>query len=402
MNTSGSLNAQRTADQPDPVPRLHYLDWLRVLAVLGVVVFHAIHPFDIIDWQIKNPQQSMLITIIILFFNFCGMHLFFLLSGAGSYFSLKRRTPRRYVSERFRRLLLPFIFGTVVLSPIMLYFTWQHKAIQMTALEYFIFFLKDEVLHFGPDVVKIGFHLWFVGFLFAFSILALPVFRWLNKPSISRIVKILAGFSERRGGVLLFVLPLVLLRLVLQPFFPVENDWADFIVYFSYFLIGYTIYMDDRFQEAIRRDWPIALAGGMVSFLLLLLILATGDPFAWAVTPSLPQFYLLWTLITIDGWCWVLFLLSLGMRKLNFSNATLDYSKQAILPVFILHQPVIIVIAFYVVQMQIGILVKLPIVVLGSLAISLALYEYVIRYLGVFRLLFGMKIEPKRRIGTNI
>ena len=80
--------------------RLYYLDWLRVLAILGVVIFHAIHPFDLIVWQIKYPEQSMFITIIILFFNFWGMHLFFLLSGAGSRFALLRRTPRRYAVER--------------------------------------------------------------------------------------------------------------------------------------------------------------------------------------------------------------------------------------------------------------------------------------------------------------
>lgn len=108
--------------------RLHYLDWLRVLAVLGVILFHAVHPFDMIDWQIKNKDQSMGITIVVLFFNFWGMHLFFLLSGAGSWLALQKRTPNRYASERFRRLLVPFIFGSLTMSPLMLYFTWQHKA----------------------------------------------------------------------------------------------------------------------------------------------------------------------------------------------------------------------------------------------------------------------------------
>jgi glucan biosynthesis protein C len=393
MNTPASLSDQNSVGPNVPGRRLYYLDWLRVIAVLGVVIFHAVHPFDTVDWQIKNSQQSMLITVILLFFNFWGMHLFFLLSGAGSWFSLKRRTPRRYASERVRRLLLPFIFGTIVLSPIMLYFTWQHKAPQMAALEYLIFFLRDEVLHFGPDVVKIGFHLWFVGFLFAFSILALPVFRWLNKVSIKSVIANLARFSERRGGVLLFALPIVLLRLILQPFFPVENSWADFLVYFFYFLVGYIFYMDDRFQKVIRRDWLISLGGGMVFFLFLLLLLATGDPFTWSTTPSLTQFYLLWTLIMIDGWCWVLFFLGLGIRKLDFTSATLEYCQQAIMPVFVLHQPVIIVIAFYVVQLQASIIVKLPFVVLGSLAVTLGLYELMIRHLGFFRLLFGMKVE---------
>ena len=95
----------------------------------------------------------------------------------------------------------------------------------------------------------------------------------------------------------------------------------------------------------------------------------------------------------IDGWCWVLFFLGLGMRKLNNTNATIKYCQQAIMPVFVLHQPVIIVIAFYVVQLQASIIVKLPFVVLASLAVTLGLYELMIRHLGFFRLLFGMKVE---------
>jgi glucan biosynthesis protein C len=371
--------------------RLYYLDWLRVLAILGVFLFHAVHPFDTIDWQIKNAEQTMVITIIGIFFNFWGMHLFFLLSGAGSWFALQKRTPGHYAAERIQRLLVPFIFGSLILTPLMLYFTWQHKAPQLAALDYFFLFLNDEVLGFSPYVVKIGFHLWFLGFLFAFSILALPIFIWFKKEPGRKLVANLAGIAQRRGGVLVFVLPLLAIRLILKPFFPIENDWADFTLYFCYFLMGYLLYADKRFERAVWQDWSILLAIGVGCFVALLILLAIGDPFTWYETPSLPQFYLLWALITVDGWCWALFFLSLGMRKLDFTNATLDYCMTAILPIFVLHQPVIIAISYYVVQMDASIAVKLPIVVLGSLAVSLGLYEFVIRRIRPLRSLFGMK-----------
>jgi peptidoglycan/LPS O-acetylase OafA/YrhL len=383
--------------------RLYYLDWLRVLAILGVVIFHAVHVFDTIDWQIKNPEQSMLITVIILFFNFWGMHLFFLLSGAGSWFALQKRTPRRYAAERTQRLLVPFIFGALFLTPLMLYFTWQHQAPQLGGLEYVLFFLNDEVLKFGQDVVKIGFHLWFLGFLFAFSILALPIFLWLKKELGRKLVSCLAGIAKRRGGLLLFILPILAVRLILWPFFPIENSWADFTVYFCYFVIGYLFYADERFQKAVYRDWLLLLACGVVCFALMLLMLAAGDPFTWFTAPNLPQFYLLWGLITTHGWCWALFFLGLGMRKLDFTNSTLIYCQNAILPVFVVHQPVIIVIAYYVVQLNASITMKLPIVVFGSLAVSLGLYQFVIRRVRPLQVLFGMKTQtPEAQLaGTD-
>ena len=107
--------------------RLHYLDWLRVLAILGVFLFHAVHPFDMFPWEIKNAEQSVAVTLFIVFLAPWGMPLFFLLSGVGSWFALKKRTGRQFVRERVNRLLIPFIIGALLLSTIQFYFQWRHQ-----------------------------------------------------------------------------------------------------------------------------------------------------------------------------------------------------------------------------------------------------------------------------------
>jgi uncharacterized membrane protein len=100
--------------------RLYYLDWLRVIAVFGVFLFHAVHPFDLTDWHIKNAEQSQVVTFFIAFMFPWGMPFFFLLAGAGSWFALRRRTAGEYARKRFNRLLLPFIGGAICLMPVML------------------------------------------------------------------------------------------------------------------------------------------------------------------------------------------------------------------------------------------------------------------------------------------
>jgi glucan biosynthesis protein C len=102
--------------------RLYYLDWLSVIAILGVFLFYAVHPFDLTAWHIKNAEQSMAITFFIAFLFHWGMPFFFLLAGASSWFALGRRTARQFTRERFYRLLLPFIIGSILLMPVMLYF----------------------------------------------------------------------------------------------------------------------------------------------------------------------------------------------------------------------------------------------------------------------------------------
>jgi hypothetical protein len=83
-------------------------------------------------------------------------------------------------------------------------------------------------------------------------------------------------------------------------------------------------------------------------------------------------------------------MLFVGMRFLDFTNKWLKYAQEAVLPFFIVHQPAIIVIAFFVVQWNVGILPKLITVVLSSFVVSVGLYELIIRRIRPLRLLFGM------------
>ena len=67
------------------------------------------------------------------------------------------------------------------------------------------------------------------------------------------------------------------------------------------------------------------------------------------------------------------------------------------MPVFVLHQPMIIVIAILVVQWDAGILPKLLLVVGGSFLVTFGIYELFIRRIKPVRALFGMKPRMKSR-----
>jgi glucan biosynthesis protein C len=372
--------------------RLHYLDWLRVLAILGVFFFHAVHPFDMFPWEIKNAEQSLLVTLFIVYLAPWGMALFFFLSGAGSWFALRRRTPRQYAIERVQRLLIPFVVGCLLLSPIQFYFQWLHQSQTGAFVGTLWEFLLSREFELGPRVFGwAGYHLWFLGFLFAYSLIALPLFMWFKSDAGQRAIDWLARLSRRRGGLLLFVIPLVIIQLVLRPYDPAEHGWADFVYTLAFFVYGYILYADERFVPAVRRVWPLMLAGGVLSTLFFFVGGATDVALEWMDSPGTPGFYLLWSMWGINGWCWSLFMLYIGMRYLDFTNKWLVYGQETILPFYLLHQPVIIVIAFYVVQWDAGITLKLLVVVVGSLLVTLGLVELVIKRVGVLRGPFGMK-----------
>src|SRR5436305_4857874 len=89
--------------------RLHYLDWLRVLAVLGVFYAHAVDIFDMYHWHIRGAEQNTRLMALVVFGTQWGMSLFFLLAGSSAWFALASRTGGPFIGERFKRLIIPFI-----------------------------------------------------------------------------------------------------------------------------------------------------------------------------------------------------------------------------------------------------------------------------------------------------
>jgi glucan biosynthesis protein C len=401
--------SQKITSTPQESIRLHYLDWLRVLAILMVFLFHAVHPFDFGDWQIKNLEQSEIITIILTLLGLWGMPFFFLVAGAGSWFALERRTARQYISERFKRLLIPFVVGTLLFSPIQMYLEWKNKFQNGVLSIPFQQYVDNEfqpfnplTLHypgFTPGWFGFGFHLWFLAFLFFFALITLPLFRWLKSGAGKQLVSRLARLSEKRGGILLFILPLAVVQFILEPIFPKEHDWGDFILQMCFFIVGYVLYADPRFIRALRRDrWLLLTLGLLIVLGLLGMYMAELPVMAWSETPYTLEFYLVHSLATGVAVCFTLTMLFVGMRFLDFTNNWLQYAQEAALPFFILHQPVIIVLAFFVVQWEASIAVKLPVVVLGAFALSIGLYETFIRRIQPMRSLFGMKVRRPTKI----
>lgn len=386
-------DSQQTDLNTPQAVRLYYLDWLRVIAPLGVFLFHVTLVFSEFDYHIKNAEQSPTITVFLAFLFPWGMPLFYLIAGAGSWFALQRRTPSRYIRERFNRLLIPFVVGSILFSPIQFFFEWSHKVqtgvVQASFPEFIqaLAWVPISPRFFGA----IGYHLWFLGFLFCYALLTLPLFGWLKEESGQGFISRTARLAEHRGGILLFILPLLLVRLGLHPFFPYEHDWADFFFLLTFFTLGYLLFSDMRFTRAVQRDWLIMLAVGIPAFLGALAIIVVTGEIDIEATPRTLLDFTWWGLVTVSSWCWTAFMLFIGMRFLDRSNKWLGYAQEAILPFFVVHHPVIIVIAYFIVQWNVGLLPKLLVVVLGAFAVSLGLYQFIIRRVRPLRVIFGMK-----------
>ena len=330
---------KQTVPVGQPV-RLHYLDSLRVLAVFMVFVFHAAKPFTAGDWHVMNAQTSTVASVFFMaFLAPWGMPFFFLLAGAGTWFALRKRTARQFAGERFRRLLVPFLVGSVLLTPLQAYFEWKFRdpGRRLRRAPTCSSLIVERWGGWNPSLIDwVGYHLWFLGDLFAFSLIALPLLQWLKGASGRGVISRLAALCEHRGGILLFILPLLVAQLGLRPFSPNDHSWADFCYYLVFFLSGYLFCADERFVRAIRRDRWLVLAIGIAALLGMVAIFALGEAETWFWEPSEPG--LLPDLGGGPHRCLVLVALYVVRRHAlpGFQQQVAAYGQEAIVPFYVL------------------------------------------------------------------
>ena len=357
------------------------LDWLRVLAVLLLIPFHSALVFNLDPNSIvylKDAVHSPVLSAAAGFVHVWHMPLLFFIAGASTWFALGFRTAGKYANERLLRLLVPFLFGLVVFIPPMTYIHYLGRANLPTFGQHLARFFTDFADLTG---VRGGFtpaHLWFIMFLFVFSLAGLPVFLALRGDRGRRFIAWLGGWVGQAGVLFLLVVPLALAAA------PDILGDKNPLYYFAVFMAGYLLTADERIQKAIERQAFVALALGVAAYVALQWLrayrFAPWSP-AWVGTE------LTWQLAR---WTWLLAWLGLGRRFLNFANRALRYLSEACYPVYILHLPILTLVAWLVIRLQANVAVKYSLIVGLTVAAAFALYEIAGR-LGVLRFLFGMK-----------
>lgn len=315
------------------------------------------------------------------------MPLFFLLSGAGTYFALSFRSALQYVQERFKRLFLPFLFGTLVLVPPQVYYRLlSNPSYQDSYLQFYPQFFNG----IRPQGNFEWSHLWFVIYLFVFSLITLPLFLYLKGAGAHLLSKLSVGM-EKSGAILLLALPLAAIEAALRPRWPglqnLYDDWANFCLYLLYFIYGYLIYSDARFGQAIDRHFRISLVLAVASMFALFGLWEQS-----VLERGYSLEYILYQLLRgCDSWFWVVALVGLGRRYLNFNLQLLQYASVASYPFYLLHQTVLVTIGFYVVRWNAGVMEKFWVISTASLITTIVIYELLIRRNNVTRFLFGLK-----------
>ncbi|MBW4440023.1 MAG: acyltransferase [Plectolyngbya sp. WJT66-NPBG17] len=363
------MNAKRRND----------LDWLRVFAVAVLIYFHAAAVFyrgDLGEFYVVNRYTSLGFGLLISIVHQWHMPLFFFISGAASWFALEKRSQQDYIQERVQRLLIPFVFGLFVLVPPQVYLSLIVRShFQGSYFEFYPQFFNG----IRPAGNFEWAHLWFIIYLFVFSIVSLPVLSYLKS-------------ANYRINLILLALPLALIEAIFRPrwigFQNLYDDWANVLLYLTYFIYGYGLIARSQFTEMLDRyrGWIVGSAIGLMSILVGLWITHTVPDRAYS-----PAYMSYQAFRGVNSWICVLAFLSLGQHYLQFHNSVLNYLNESAYPVYLLHQTILVTIAFFVVRWDIDVVTKFVVISTATIAITLLVYELLVRRIWIMRSLLGLK-----------
>jgi glucan biosynthesis protein C len=380
--------------------RRYDVDWLRVLGMMMVFVFHCSRFFDTEGWHVKSPRTTPAVTMFVFIAVQWMMPLFFILSGIGAYHSLAHQRWPQFLVSRVKRLVVPLVFGIfVVIAP------WQVYLERVSHGQYsgsFWNWYWHDYFHGWYDrgnFAWMGIHLWYLEFLFVFSMLALPLFLWLRSLSGTRVTAALTRFLSKPGAIFLLALPIAVMTFIAET--PAIKrsilgntgfgGWS-LLPYFVMLIIGYLLATNEELARTMERQRLVGLATALGTFALGYILYKGTEPWSW-----FPRALVMCPLRGLLCWSGLVAICGFAGRHLRFRNHFLKYTNEAVLPFYILHQTVILTIGYYVVRLQTSLWLEYLLIAVSSLAVIMALYELLIRRVDVLRVLFGMKARGRVR-----
>lgn len=384
----------------DTSERRFDLDWVRVITMLVVFVFHCGMFFVSWPWHLKNDQLSFPVELFNGFADLWTMPILFVVAGSAAWFSLRSRRAGRFINERLSRLLIPLAFGILVISPPQIYLERIYKhQVDGSFFAFYPHFFRGVYSYTGTGNFD-WLHLWFLAYLFIITLIAIPIFLFLNGPRGKKLVDRLASFASKPGTIFAWFLPMALCLVLLQPLFPnpektLAGDMALFTEYLFCFVFGYLFCTDRRFWDAIERHAFSALGlAGVTTLSMSYLLLSSSMP-GIGYSPERIGVVALWSLCT---WSWIVTFLGMARKYLSFPNRFLSYANEAVLPFYILHHMVIIVVGFYVIRWDIPVPAKYLLIIVMSFTIAMLVYEFIVKRTNVTRFLFGMRTKRRPRL----
>lgn len=387
--------------------RRYDIDWLRVLAFILLILYH-IGQFYVTDWNwhVKSEYQSDFLKNIMLIVNQWRMPLIFLISGIALSLVEPKYNALKLLKTRFVRVFIPLLIGMYLIVPPQLYYELIQKEGFSGDYSTFISFYVNVNTDYYPDHQHgpLGLmtwnHLWYLAYLWHYSLIYLllrPVLVKVNWSAVNPNIAASACFVTLVGLLMFY-------GFWLKPYFPktnaLVNDWYNHALYFTVFAFGYLLAKFPLTWDRIiakRKQW---FTMAIIHYTLLMLLFhdtigSTLDSWGYdsdKIGEMLVVRILIEWVVYANVVSWLFSVLGFAGAYLNRGSKTLSYMNEAILPWYILHQTVIIIIAMNLSSLALGGIIEPLLVIVFTFIVCAVVYELIKRS-NYTRFVFGMKLH---------
>jgi glucan biosynthesis protein C len=342
--------------QPKAAGRLLFVDNMRTLLTILVVLFHLMITYaGTGSWYYTEGREDLVTTVLGVWFLTVNqayfMGLFLLISAYFVPGSCDRKGAGRFLKDRLIRLGIPLALYSWVIRPVLAYLDPVKFPDGRTPFWGFItgsYFRNEAVFGAGP--------LWFIETLLIFSALY-ALWRLLARPRPAKPV--VDTRFPGNGSIVLFALLLgvaaFLVRVWLPMgwnFVPLNLQFPFFVQYIALFVVGLAAYRRNWLLGLPDRQGRLWLAISIcLVFLVWLLMLGGG-----ALEQGLDSFrggwhwqalgYALWESFLCLGMC--IGLIYLFRRYANRQGRLANFLSRNAYAAYLVHEVVIIVIAYAV------------------------------------------------------
>jgi glucans biosynthesis protein C len=388
---------------PSPTsPRRVDLDWIRIIAFALLIFYHIGMYYVTWDWHVKSPRASEFIEPLMMLTSPWRLALLFLVSGAATSFMMDKISAGKLARSRSWRLLIPLIFGMLVIVPPQSYYEVVEKL--QYGDGYLAFWARYLAGHstFVIDnkrlITPTWNHLWFVVYLWAYTML-LAIALAISSRNVARVTATLERYLLKGAGWGIIVWPILILalcRLFLVSIFPsthnLTHDWYNHSNYFFMFLFGFMFIRSDAIMTVIvQRRWLcLVLAGASYAFIIFY-----TTHYSDAHPPSDAMRYFQRAVRAVEQWCSILAILGFGRLWLNHDGPARRYFTDAIFPFYIVHQTAIVVYAHNLQPFKLPIAIEAVALIAATIATCFVSYE-IVRRIPWLRPFFGLRYRSRQ------
>ena len=384
--------------------RRYDLDWLRTLA-FGLLILYHIGMYYVADWgwHIKSDTTSTVLQNLMILTNQWRMSLLFFISAMALALAQRRSPTLKLFGLRTNRLLIPLLCGMfIVVVPQVYYEALSQQLIEPGFINFWWQYINPntDLLpdHHSPIGLLTWNHLWFLPYLWCYSVLLLiaaPLLNWL-----AHLLKRLPGSIALLAAMVTLIGAWYLLRQAYPSSHALLDDWYNHAKYFSVFIAGYLFALQGNWWQKVilHRRWFMLAA--MLCYSLIIadrngLFDSIPDSFGESVSGRL----IVGTVLALNHWGWILALIGFAGRylnrpinKLDKDGSLLHYCNNAILPWYMLHQTLIIVFAIWLKALALPVAFEAVLLIVLTCAGCWAGYELIKRF-WLSRWLFGLKVK---------